>query len=74
MQAVTGGSSVRYQGTRGNVTAEESKWDEISCRLKTDAPVTAIRAAGAITPLPQNPRAVAQSAETGFFYLLDRDT
>lgn len=65
------------QGTRARVadtTTGESEWDEISRRLKTDAPVTAIGAAGAITHLPQNPRAAAKPAETGFIYLLDRDT
>lgn len=65
------------RGTRASmagVTAEESEWDEISRRLKTDAPVITMGAAGAITPLPQNPRVVVKPAETRFVYLLDRDT
>lgn len=57
-----------------DVTARESEWDEISCRLKTDAPVTSVGAAGAMTPLPQNPGAAVKPAETGFVYLLDGDT
>lgn len=52
----------------------ESERDEISCRLKTDAPVTAVGAAGTITPLPQNPRVAVKPAETSLVYLLDRDT
>lgn len=67
---MTGGTRVRMAG----VSTEESGWDEISCRLKTDAPVTAIGDAGAIIPLSQNPGAAVKPAETSFLCLFDRDT
>lgn len=45
------------QGTRvgvANDTTEESEWYDISLKLKTDVPVTAIRATGAVTPHLKN--------------------
>lgn len=57
-----------------DVTAKDCERDKISCGLKTDAPVIAVGAAGAITPLPQNPRAEVKPAETSSVYFLDKDT
>lgn len=70
---VTGGSRAVLGTVVPDVTTKDSERDKISCRLKTDVPVTAVGAAGAITPFPQNPRAEAKPAETSFVYLLDKD-
>lgn len=56
LQAVTGGecfgtgAGVMTGACMADVIAEESKWDKISYKLKTDAPVIAIRTSEAITP------------------------
>lgn len=68
------GRSRAVLGTVGpDVTSKDSERDKIVCRLKTDAPVIAVGAAGEITPFPQNPRGEAKPAETSFVYLLDKD-
>lgn len=74
VQPVTGESSAVLGRVVPGVTTKDSERDKTSCRLKTDAPVIAVGAAGAITLLPQNPRAEVKPAETSFVYLLDKDT
>lgn len=74
VQPVTGRSRAVLGTVEQNVTIKVSERDKISCRLKTDAPVISVGAAGAITTLLQNPRVEEKPAKTSFVYLLDRDT
>lgn len=70
---VTGGSRAVLGAVVPDITSKDSEGAKISCRLKSDVPVIAVGAAGAIRPFPQNPGVEAKPAETSFVYLLDKD-